>query len=203
MNPRALALSLALALPAGIALSPDTPLEGARPAAASTSILVSLESLVQSSTFVVVATAGDKTSVWEDSPTGRRIVTYTKLAVERAVVGSPGAEIWVRTLGGAVGSIGQSVSGEAQLAKGSRSLLFLRKVDGAVVVTAMAQGHFPILPGDVIKGTPPKLAPSPDAGTLLPRRGPSISARERLVGVTLDEALAAVKQVPRGADEKK
>jgi len=42
-----LALSLALALPAGIALSPDTPLEGARPAAAGVSILLSLDSLVE------------------------------------------------------------------------------------------------------------------------------------------------------------
>lgn len=202
MNLRALALSLAVALPAGIAFSPDTPLEGPRPAAASVSVLVSLDNLVQRSTFVVVATAGDKTSVWEDSPTGQHIVTYTKLSIERAVVGSPGAEIWVRTLGGVVNSIGQTVSGEAQLVKGSRSLLFLRKVDAAVVVTAMAQGHFPVLPAEA-KGAPVRLAPSPDAGTLLPRRGPSISARERLVGVTLDEALAAVKQVSRGADEKK
>jgi hypothetical protein len=202
MNPRALALSLALALPAGVALSPDAPLEGARPAAAGVSILLSLDSLVDASTFVVVATAGQKYSVWEDWPSGRRIVTYTKLSIERAAVGSPGTEIWVRTLGGAVGSIGQSVSGEAQIAAGERSLLFLRKTDAAVVVTAMAQGHYPVVP-ESTQGTRFRLAPSPDAGTLLPRRGPSISARERLVGVTLDEALAAVKQVRRGADEKK
>jgi hypothetical protein len=202
MNPRALALSLALALPAGIALSPDAPLEGARPAAATVSVLLSLDSLVNGSTFVVVATASEKYSVWEDWPSGRRIVTYTKLSIERAAVGSPGTEIWVRTLGGVVGAIGQSVSGEAQIALGARSLLFLRKTDTAVAVTAMAQGHFPVVP-ESANATRFRLAPSPDAGTLLPRRGPSISAREQLVGVTLDEALAAVKQVRRGADEKK
>src|SRR5688572_23209766 len=116
MNFRALALSLALALPAGITLCPGAPLSGARPAAAAVSVLVSLESLTSASTMVVVATAGEKYSVWEDWPSGRRIVTYTKLSVERAVVGSPGTEIWVRTLGGAVGSIAQTVSGEAQIA---------------------------------------------------------------------------------------
>jgi hypothetical protein len=202
MNPRSLAVSLALALPAGLVLCPDAPLDGARPAAAAVSVLLSLDSLVGASTFVVVATAGEKYSVWEDWPSGRRIVTYTKLSIERAVVGSAGTELWVRTLGGAVGSIGQSVSGEAKLAIGERALLFLRKTDATVVVTSMAQGHFPVVP-ESPKATRFRLAPSPDAGTLLPRRGPSISAREQLVGATLDEALAAVKQVRRGADEKK
>lgn len=207
MNLRTLALSLALALPAGLAISPDAPLDGARPAAAAVSVLLSLDSLVDASTFVVVATAAEKYSVWEDWPTGRRIVTYTKLSIERAAVGSPGTELWVRTLGGAVGSIGQAVSGEAKLTVGERSLLFLRKTGVAVVVTSMAQGHFPVVPEsprpESPKGTRFRLAPSPDAGTLLPRRGPSISAREQLVGATLDEALAAVKLVRRGADEKK
>src|SRR5262249_8649295 len=141
-------------------------------------------------------------SVWEDWPSGRRIVTYTKLSIERAVVGSPGSEIWVRTLGGVVGSIGQNVAGEAQIATGSRALLFLRKTDDAGLVTGMAQGHAPTVP-ETARTPSFRLAPRPDSGTLLPRRGPSISARERLVGVTLDEALAAVKQVRRGADEKK
>jgi hypothetical protein len=203
MKLRALGLALSLALPLGLGLSPTAPLEGVRPTQASVSLLISLDDLVTASSAVVVATAGEKTSLWEDWPSGRRIVTYTKLTVERAVVGSPGAEVWVRTLGGAVGNIGQVVSGEAQIAPGSRSLLFLAKADNAMIVTAMAQGHFPILAADAVKGSPPRLTSSPDAGTLLPRRGPTLSARERLVGVTLDEAFAAVKQVRRGADEKK
>jgi hypothetical protein len=205
MKLRVLGLALSLALPLGLGLSPTAPLEGVRPTQASVSLLISLDDLVAASSTVVVATAGEKTSVWEDWPSGRRIVTYTKLTVERAVVGSPGAEVWVRTLGGAVGTIGQVVSGEAQIAPGSRSLLFLAKAkaDNAMMVTAMAQGHFPVLAADAVKGSPPRLTSSPDAGTLLPRRGPTLSARERLVGVTLDEAFAAVKQVRRGADEKK
>jgi hypothetical protein len=202
MNFRARVLVLAFALPAGILLSPDAPFAGIRPAAASVAVLISLDQLVNASTYIVVATAGEKYSLWEDSPSGRRIVTYTKLSVERSVVGAAGAEIWVRSLGGAVGGIGQSVSGEAEIATGSRSLLFLTKTNSAVVVTAMAQGHYPVVPADA-KGTALRLASSPDAGALLTRRGPSISARERLLGAPLDEAVTAVKQVRRGADEKK
>ena len=46
---------------------------------------------------------------------GRRIVTYTRLRIDRMVDGNPQAEVWVRTLGGHVGDIGQHVDGEAVL----------------------------------------------------------------------------------------
>lgn len=156
---------------------------------------ISLEDLVAASTYVLVGTAGDHRSVWEDLPSGRRIVTYTRVTVEQRVVGSPGAEIWVRSLGGAVGNIGQSVPGEAQIAAGSRALFFVKQADGVAVVTARSQGHYPIVSDD--KGTP-RLASSPDPSMLVPRRGPTISAHERLVGGTVDEAVAAVKQATKG-----
>ena len=202
MNRRAFLLASALALPPVLSLSARTPLH-VEDAHAAVSVLLSLEELVGASSRVVVATAGDRYSQWEDLPSGKRIVTYTKLTVERTVVGSaePSAEkeIWVRTLGGVVGKIGQSVAGEAQIASGSRSLLFLAQARGAVVVTAMAQGHFPIVTDD--KGAA-RLAPSPDPGLLVPRRGPAISAHERLVGGKLDAALALVTQARKARDAK-
>jgi len=162
------------------------------------SILLSLDELVQQSAYVVVATAAEQKSQWEDLPGGRRIVTYTRLVVENAVVGKPDSELWVRTLGGAVGDIGQAVSGEAQIVPGSRSFLFLAKTAGGTVVTAMAQGHFPIAAD--ASGVR-KLAPSPDAGTLLRRRGPSLSAREMLVGSTVEQAMDTVRRVQRERHE--
>jgi hypothetical protein len=181
-----------------IALPPLTtfPLQ----AEAHTARALTLDDLMAISTYVVVATAGERRSVWEDLPSGRRIVTYTRLAVERAVAGAPGTELWVRTLGGAVGNIGQAVPGEAQIATGSRSLLFLYEASGVVVVAAMAQGHYPIVADD--KGVA-RLAPSPDTGMLVARPGPLLLARERLVGASVEEASLLVKQARKARDENK
>jgi hypothetical protein len=191
MNRRAFVLASLSTVPL-LALPPG--------AEAHTARLLTLEELVGISTYVVIATAGEHRSSWEDLPAGRRIVTYTRLAVDRAVTGKPGTEIWVRTLGGAVDKIGQAVPGEAQLRAGSRSLLFLAQVTGAVVVAAMSQGHYPVVVDD--KGTS-RLAPSPETGMLVPRPGPVIFARERLVGSTVDEAAAIVKATRKALDEKK
>lgn len=203
MKYRALALALLAAAPLAIGLSPTAPLEGARSAEASVAVLISLEDLTAASTYVVVATAGERRSVWEETPSGKRIVTYTRLKVDRSVAGPAETELWVRTLGGEVDKIGQSVSGEAQIGPGSRSLLFLAKVDAGLVVAGMAQGHYPIIDASVTpKVGGARLSGSPDAGMLLPRRGPTISARERLVGLTLDDAVLAVQRARKATDAK-
>ncbi|MDI1482147.1 hypothetical protein [Polyangium sp. y55x31] len=200
MRVRASLLALSLALPAALFVSPESPHTGPRDAAAAVSVVVSLDELVSSSSYVVVAKAAERQSMWEDSPSGRRIVTYTRLDVESSVVGEPGTQVWVRTLGGVVGDVGQWVSGEAVLKPGERSLLFLHKTPTAVVVTAMAQGHYPVISTE---GGVPKLAPSPDAGTILPRTGPSIGARELLVGATLSHALVTIEEAKRAQRERK
>src|SRR5262249_19282298 len=156
--------------------------------------------LVAASRYVVVATAQDRYSQWEELAGGRRIVTYTRIKVDRAAIGEAPNELWVRTLGGTVGKIGQSVSGEAQIQIGAKSLLFLAAADGALVVTGLAQGHYPIVVDDDGRT---KLAPSPDAGALLPRRGPSISAREVLVGAALDKGVDAIMRARRAQNGKK
>jgi hypothetical protein len=201
MHLRGLLLASVLAIPPALTLAPGSLVSAliSAPdglpglptgrAEASVSVLLSLDELVAGSTHVVVATAGERRSVWEDLPSGRRIVTYTRLAVERSVAGAPVKEVWVRTLGGVVGRLGQSVAGEAQMPAGSRALLFLAEARGVVVVAGRAQGHYPIkVEADGIA----KLAPSLDAGMLVPRRGPTISAREQLVGRALDDAAAVV-----------
>jgi hypothetical protein len=191
MHRRAFLLASVLTLPPLLAS-----VAGAPAAEAHTARLVTLEELSGYSAYVVVGVAGEHHCVWEDLPSGRRIVTYTRVTVERAIAGAPGAEQWVRTLGGAVDHIGQAVPGEVQLPQGSRALLFLAKAEGVVVVAAMAQGHFPIVADD--KGVA-RLAPSPETGLLVPRPGPVLSARERLVGATVDEAAALVTQIRKGA----
>jgi len=192
MNRRSFVLTSVLALPPFLAFAPG--------ADASTQRLLTLEELLEISTYVVVGTPGERRSLWEEMPSGRRIVTYTRLAVERAVAGAPGTELWVRTLGGAVDKIGQAVPGEAQLAPGAQALLFLADVRGVVVVASMAQGHYPIVLDD--KGTP-RVTGSRDVGMLLPRPGPSVSARERLAGGTVEDAVSLVKQIRKARDAQK
>lgn len=185
------------ALPLSLLARPGEGTIAPREAHAAVSILMSMNELLASSTYVVVGTAGDRYSVWEDLPGGRRIVTYTRVKLERSLVGSPGSEVLVRTLGGVVGSIGQAVAGDAKIASGERALLFLTKnasTGGALVVAGLAQGHFPITVD--AKGRT-ALTASPDAGTLVPRTGPVISAREALVGRSLEEASLIVDRAHR------
>ncbi|EYF03717.1 hypothetical protein [Chondromyces apiculatus] len=172
-----------------------------RTAEASVSVAVTLEQLVESSAFVVVARAEEQRSQWEEIGGSRRIVTYTRLSVGQTVTGEPGKDVWVRTLGGVVDRVGQQVSGEATLKTGTESLLFLRRASGGmVVVSAMAQGHFPLVrkaDGEV------RLGSSPDVGEVLERPGPSIAARELLVGQPLGEAVKAIQVARKAVDAKR
>lgn len=200
MRLRAIALASLLAVPPLLTLSPGAPLRGPAPAEASISVLLSLDELVAASTFVVVGTPGERRSQWEETPSGKRIVTYTTLKVDRSITGSPGSEIVVRTLGGTVGDIGQAVSGEAQLARGSKAVLFLMKRGDVTMVTGMAQGHFPVVNDD--KGVA-RLKASPDVGTTLRTPGPVIAARDVLVGQTVDVAVTSITKARKALDEKK
>lgn len=183
---------LALAAPTALFLTP------APEARAAVSVLLSLDELVAASAHVVVATAGESRSVWEDLPGGRRIVTYTKLQVERSIGGaSPGETIEVRTLGGVVGSIGQAVEGDATMAIGQRAVFFVAKGERSFVVAGRAQGHFPLRADD--KGVV-RLEPSPRAGKLLSRPGPVISAREELVGASLEDAVSRIERARKARD---
>lgn len=113
----------------------------ARRSAASVSIAVSWEALLARSSAVAFVTPVEASVVWENG----RIFTYTHVSVDRALAGSltTGGDAWIRTLGGVVGNVGQSVEGEAVLSPGARSLLFLRDGPaGAFDVTARGQGQF-------------------------------------------------------------
>ena len=114
----------------------------AAPARASVSFTVVFDALVEESTAVVVETPIESKSVWENG----HIVTYTKVHVDRLVAGSAPSEVWVETLGGVVGEIGQQVEGEAVLRTEHQSLLFLSAYQTGYVVTARGQGQFPIAP---------------------------------------------------------
>ena len=106
-----------------------------------------LSKLVARSTAVVVATPVSFKSHWAQMGSKSRMVTDVTLEVAWTLRGkdSAGKDIVVRTLGGTVDGIAQIVYGEARLAMGQASLLFL--VDGSdstLHVVGMAQGHYPL-----------------------------------------------------------
>ncbi len=143
---------------------------------ASVSIQVTWDGLLHDSTAAVVATTVETRSVWENG----RIYTYSREHVDRAIAGelSSGADVWVRTLGGVVGKIGQMVEGEAVLSPGEAGLLFLHPGPvGAFVVTARGQGQFPVVPtvSPSDPKAPPHLVRSSAAGAMVPPATPTAS----------------------------
>ncbi len=137
-------------------------------AGASVSIQVTWDGLLRESTAAAIVTPTESECVWENG----RIYTYTHVHVDRAIAGdlATGADAWVRTMGGIVGKIGQRVEGEAVLAPGHASLLFLHTGGNAPAgiyqVTARGQGQFPVVAG-ADAATPPHLVRSTAAGVLV------------------------------------
>lgn len=133
-----------IAFATALALSSSGAAFAPRDAHASVSIAVLFDALVKDAESVAVVTPIEQKSVWENG----RICTYTRVRVDNAVSGRAaiGEEKWVRTLGGVVGKIGQTVDGEPTLIEGKQSLLFLHKREpGIFEVSARAQGQFPVV----------------------------------------------------------
>lgn len=171
---------------------------GPRSAAASTFVELTVGDLVARSSLVVAGTPLESTSLWEDSDSGRgrRIVTYTRLRIDRIIDGDPRPEVWVRTLGGHVGDIGQHVDGEAVLVPARPGLFFLRAIDGGThAVVGMSQGLYPLEAAQ--GGAPLRLLTPQGLGRLVEKLGSPQPAgrppaRVELVGRTLDDVAQLV-----------
>ncbi len=113
---------------------------------ATTARAVSLVDLVRRSTRIARVTALESFARSEDIGGARHIVTYSRLRIDDSIHGpSSDSETLVRTLGGRVADLGEIVHGEAQLALAEPCLVFLMlDPNGVELVTAMAQGHYPI-----------------------------------------------------------
>jgi hypothetical protein len=138
---RALAACTLVAMAAGVLSG----FVAEREARASVVISALFDEIVRDSSAAVLVTPVEQRSVWQNG----RVYTYTQIHVDRAVAGSLEQEPWVRTMGGIVGKVGQSVEGEAVLTIGRPGMLFLQParddVSGVYEVTARAQGQFPIV----------------------------------------------------------
>lgn len=180
-----LAIVLLTAVPAGaIAL-----VAGASVAEASLFREATLELLTQRSSLVIEGTPVEARSIWEETPSGRRIVTYTRVVPSRTVVGAASGDVWVRTLGGRVDNVGQIVEGEASLGLNRKSLLFLRTSGaGVMAVTEMGQGHYLVQSDDKGIHRLRSLFPAH-----LAQRSPEVTgARQVLEGKSIDDAAKVI-----------
>ncbi len=160
-------------------------------ARASVSIAVTWEGLLRESTAAAVVVPEEAHALWENG----RIYTYTRVRVDRSMAGEPGTELWVRTMGGVVGKIGQIVDGEPVLVPGQASLLFLHAGPGTYwEVTARGQGQFPVVADDKAR---PKLVRSTAAGAIFAPKlaagaPPPVLAAEFVHGRTVDDVAREV-----------
>ena len=178
----------------------ERPFAAVRAAGASTLIRLSVEELCQRATVVVAATPLESRVVWEDSAggRGRRIVTYTRARIDRVVDGVAPTELWIRTLGGSIGDIGQHVDGEAILTPGQPGLFFLRRLpDGPHGVVGMSQGQYRLDGASVAATT--RLLRFPSMTNLVARPStpatakPSVDVGMILDGKTLQEATRLIR----------
>src|SRR5579863_8687179 len=94
-----------------------------RPVRATTMVRMSLEQLSQASSVIVRGHVVSAETRWNSDHT--RIMTFTTVAVDQTMKGSPGATIVVQQLGGTVGNRHVYVPGSARLAPQASYLLFL------------------------------------------------------------------------------
>jgi len=120
-------------------------------ASASTARRASLPELVKHSSIVVVGTVASQSSAWEET----RIYTTSELLLEEIWYQGGTADpaklklaektpaILVKTLGGVVGEIGQTVSGSPKLIRGHSYVLFLTgSPQDSFYIVGLSQGAF-------------------------------------------------------------
>ncbi len=152
----------------------------AKPATASVQIAVLFDDLVRDSNAICVFTGLEQKAAWEDG----RIYTRTRVRCDQPFAGElkQGQEAWIRTMGGVVGDVGQSVSGEATFGIGNSSIAFVHTgLLGTYEVTARAQGHFPVQ--TIAPDKTKKATRSPDVGAVLAAQ-PAAEARVRSLART-------------------
>ncbi len=172
-----------------VAMAGALGLLASRSALASLARAVPVEELVARSRHVLLAEPLDAESVWEQIGQRRHIVTYTRVRALELLAGADPKqeELMVRTLGGRIGDLGELVHGEAMLELGARGVLFVMPTHGALGVTAMAQGHYPLLRDTA--GVE-RLRRSPEAAELVGEDG---SAVKRLSGLQVTEARSLLR----------
>lgn len=103
---------------------------------------LSLEDIVQQANTIVLGTVTHQESAWDAHHTA--IHTDVTVAVERAILGSPGDEVTFRIAGGVVGSMGMRTSNDPVFQDGERVIVCLDTTSAPASVVGLQQGKFPV-----------------------------------------------------------
>jgi hypothetical protein len=123
----------ALAFAAVLALTPIT-------AQATISRAVKFDEKVEHAASIVVGRIVSQQSSWD---AGRqRILTYSKIAVEKTLKGSPAQEVTIVTPGGTVGDIAQDYVGIPRFHTGDENVVFVRQTGAGPTVLYFEQGAY-------------------------------------------------------------
>ena len=112
----------------------------AAPVVVSATVAVKLAPRQQAARADVVVTARvlDAQSQWNEDHS--KIITLTRVAVQKVLKGTAPAELVVRQFGGTVGDLRSAIEGDARLVPHQDVVMFLRRGAGNVVyLVAMAQ----------------------------------------------------------------
>jgi len=101
-----------------------------------------LEEIARQADTIVLGTVTHQESAWDAHHTA--IHTDVTVAVERALVGSPGQEVTFRIAGGLVGSMGMRTSVDPVLREGERLVVFLDTLAVPARVVGLRQGTCPV-----------------------------------------------------------
>ena len=111
-------------------------------------VRMSLDDIVRQSDTVVLGTVTHQESAWDTHYTA--IHTDVTVAVERAIVGSPGDEVTFRVAGGLVGSMGMRTSNDPIFQNGERVIVCLDTTSVPASVVGLQQGKFPVRDDTVV-----------------------------------------------------
>lgn len=164
-------------------------------AEAGAALPLSLTELVWTSSSIVIGSPVESVSDWETDDGSRRIVTVSRVEILQSLDRRPpkDSHVFVQTLGGRIGGIGQIVHGEATLHRARPQVLFLGPGNrGRLRIVGRAQGHYPLSKdefGTQRLSTSPRLADFvvKDPFAAVARlRGATLSACERMIAEELD-----------------
>lgn len=105
-------------------------------------LTLDLDTIVRQADIIVLGTVTHQKSAWDAQHMA--IYTDVTVAVERAILGSPGDEVTFQVAGGIVGSMGMRTSNDPILQDGERVIVCLDTTSVPARLVGMRQGVFSV-----------------------------------------------------------
>jgi hypothetical protein len=160
-----------------------------------TVVALTFDEVLAGADEVFIGQVVDQRSVWEESRSGRLIVTLVTFRIERTLKGAPRIQAMLEFVGGTIGEDTMRVAGVPRFQIGDRDVLFLSGVVRPVSpVVGLMQGRFRIV-RDPDRGVDTVLTFGGDAVATLDDIGrPTVRRPGPRTSMTLDEFVARVAE---------